>query len=142
MNELSRVLAALFPPDAPVLGKEKTDVSVVQEALAGVAKRNGYIFAVLIAMIGILFVVDVSAVIWWSSQPSRAAAMIASSGITLPFLLYFLRDSWRTKVQADTLLVLVATLEPRVVRSVVKAFLDGLKTPDSKSRSRPVVKPA
>jgi len=60
----------------------------------------------------------------------------------LPFLLCFLRHSWRTKVQADTLLVLAATLEPRVVRSVVKAFLDGLKAPDSKSRSRPVVKPA
>ena len=78
----------------------------------------------LVAIICVLFIFQIVLFIVWASQPVKAAAVASASGVSLPFLLYFLRDSWRTKVQADTLLAIVTSLDPAVVQSVVKAFLD------------------
>ena len=103
--------------------KDGLDVRRVQRALEEITRRNGRIFAVLVAMISALFLLCIAALIWWSSDPAKAAALISASGISLPFLLRFMRDSWRTKVQTDTLLVLASTLEPGAVRQVLKAFL-------------------
>jgi len=54
--------------------------------------------------------------------------------VSLPFLLHFLRDSWRTKVQTDTLLVLAATLDPGAVRAVLKAFVAGVTAAGASDR--------
>jgi hypothetical protein len=125
------MLNELMPPTGPALGAVKAlDVRAMEAALGRVARNSDRTFRLLEMMVCALFVLDVAAFVVWASQPARAAALTAASGVTLPFLLYFLRDSWRTKVQADTLLVLAASLDPAVVQSIVRAFIDGMQKGD------------
>ena len=128
MNNLYRELRSLMPSSIPELGRAKRlDVDAAKKALARAAANSSQVFWVLVAMICVLFVFEIVLFIVWASQPLKAAAVASASGVTLPFLLYFLRDSWRVKVQADTLLALATSLDPAVVQSVVKAFLDGVE---------------
>lgn len=134
MSNLYRELRTLMPTSVPELGRtRRLDVDAAKRALERAATSSNQVFWVLVTMICILFVFEIVLFTVWASEPLKAAAVATASGVTLPFLLYFLRDSWRTKVQADTLLALATSLDPAVVQSVVKAFLDGMN-PAQKSK--------
>lgn len=126
MSKLHRELRSLMPPPVPTLGRTTTlDVEAVKRALERTASNSNQVFWILVTMICVLFVFEIVLFVVWASQPLKAAAVASASGVTLPFLLYFLRDAWRTKVQADTLLALATSLDRATVQAVVKAFLDG-----------------
>jgi hypothetical protein len=120
-------LRALLPPPVPNLGRSRSiDVAATRTALQRAATSGNQVFWILVAMICVLFVLELVLFVVWADQPGRAATVATASGVSLPFLLYFLRDSWRTKVQADTLLALAGSLDPAILQSVVKAFVEGV----------------
>jgi hypothetical protein len=128
MSRLYRELTSLMPPPIPALGRSAAfNVEAARSALIRAAVSNNRVFLLLVAMICVLFVFEIVLFVVWASQPLKAAAVASASGVTLPFLLYFLRDSWRAKVQADTLLALATSLDPAIVQSVIKVFLDSAK---------------
>src|SRR5262245_24696387 len=128
MNSLYRELQSLMPSSTPVLGRSTAlDLEAARDVLRRAAASSNQVFWILVGMICILFVLEIGLFLTLASQPVKAVAAAGASGITLPFLLYFLRDSWRAKVQADTLLALATSLDPAIVQSVIKAFLDSVK---------------
>jgi hypothetical protein len=129
VKSLERTLNDLLDDAGPTLGRASAiDPRRIERALSAVARRAGVVFAILVGMVGVLFVLDIVVLAMWSTQPARAAALIGASGVSLPFLLYFMRDLWRSKVQAEMMLVLAGTLDPVIVNSVLRGFRDGLRT--------------
>jgi hypothetical protein len=124
MTDLGQVLGELG--FAPQLGPSTTlDVQKLRKRLLEIERQNTRFAMLLLAMIGVLFVLGLVMLIILASEPAKYVGA-GLSGLSLTGLLYVLRDTWRTKVQIDLLLILAGTLDPSVMQSVLKSLFDGL----------------
>lgn len=95
--------------------------------LKAVVRSNRIYFNVLFGSLVAVMILILVLVAYFVREPKSAAAVIAASGVSLPFVLRLLVQLWQAKVQSEALITLSTHLEPALMRGVVKAFAQGMK---------------
>lgn len=108
--------AAPFPADA------------LRRDLESLLRSNSIYFTVIFTLLVILLLLSVGLLAYYLDQPGKAAAVIAATGISIPYLLRTMLRMWETKTHAEALLAMAATMEAGMLRTVVTTLSRTLMT--------------
>jgi hypothetical protein len=123
MMNLAEVLARHVDVGPKAGRASAPDNAQLRADLEQVRREGAKVFWIWVGAILVLFVLSLVVFAVWVRNPWEAAGVLAAAGLSIPKLLQQLQKAWEQKVQADTLLVLAATMDPQVMKSVLRAFL-------------------
>jgi len=106
----------------PKLGADMFPAEALRKDLDALIRRNGKYFAVTFGILVIMLVLALLLLALNLTQPARAAAVLAASGVSIPFLLRMMLRMWETKTNSEALLALATTLDPKTLQSIVKVL--------------------
>lgn len=121
MNDLRPILRR-FAAGSPTLGGETFPTDELRKELGMLRRNNDKYFNVTFAILVLLLILIVLLLARFLSEPGKAAAVLAVSGISIPFLLRTMVRMWETKTNTEVLIQLSTALDGDTVRSIVKVL--------------------
>ena len=125
MNTLDAVLQH-YTAMGPQLGAKSFSAADLRRDLAALTQSNGRYFAIIFAVFLVLLLLAVLLLARYLGEPAKAGAVLAASGLSIPFLLRTMLRMWEVKTNTEALMHLAATLEGDTLRSVVKVFAESV----------------
>lgn len=121
MNDLTSVLR-LFAAGGPSLGNQAFPTEALRKELGVLIRNNSKYFTVTFGILVLLLILIVFLLAIFLSEPGKAVAVLAASGISIPFLLRTMLRMWETKTNTEVLIQLATVLDGDTVRSIVKVL--------------------
>jgi hypothetical protein len=118
-----RAVLAKYAADSPRFGPaQEFPIEALRTDQKAASASNGRYFAIVVGMLVVLFAAAILLVATSINEPARAAAVLAATGISIPWIIKMMKDLWMVKVYSDSLLALASTLEPDAVQSVIQVL--------------------
>jgi hypothetical protein len=119
-------LIAQYAQSAPTLGPAKSfPAEALRTDLKSLIQKAGRYFLVIFILLVILLLACIAVLGQYYNDPAKAVALLAASGISIPFLLRMMLRMWESKVKSEAMLLLATSLNGESLRAVVLTLARG-----------------
>jgi hypothetical protein len=130
MSELRSVLRR-YTVGSPRLGSRPFPAEALRKDLGVLVRNNSQYFRVTFGLLVVLLLLVAFLLAKFLNEPAKAGAVLAVSGISIPYLLRTMLRMWETKTNTEVLIQLATALDGETLHSIVKV----LSEPVVKNRS-------
>jgi len=117
------VLLSRYVTTTPKMGEATSfPVDALQQDLRNLLRANAIYFKIVFTLLVSLLLVSIGLLAYYLNEPTKAFAVIAGTGISIPYLLRTMLRMWETKTYAEALIAMTTSMETGMVRTVVKTL--------------------
>ena len=127
MNRVERIVARYAGGESIKMGVVAEFPSQrLQEDLNEILRQNRTYFNLLFGLLVGIALLILALLFAFIREPQVAAGILAAGGISLPLLIRQMFLLWQAKTQGEVLIRMSTSLEPAMMRTVVKVLAQGL----------------